>query len=167
MARKNIKAIIGIDIGVDSLKAVLLGREGTEFQCLGTFVKPLLRDADAPNSILEGLKEAQAKFGQYSKKAVLTIPDRMVQYKFFGKPPMPDDQLNQVIDNEMKMTLSSAQSNISIIENDRIEYLYATLGQVTSGATKKNQLMSVFASMSNLNEFVALFKKSGLTLAVN
>ncbi|MFZ2957066.1 MAG: pilus assembly protein PilM [Candidatus Ozemobacteraceae bacterium] len=164
MAQKNVKTIIGIDIGIDSLKTVLLSHEGDEFQCLGTIVKPLLRGADSANSLFEGLKEACAKFGQYSKKAVLVIPERMVQYKFFGKPMMPEDQLRLVIDNEMKTMLSSAQSNISTVENDKIEYLYASLGQVTGGGTKKNNLMSIFASMSGLNNFVALFKKAGLTL---
>ncbi|MFZ4773719.1 MAG: pilus assembly protein PilM [Terrimicrobiaceae bacterium] len=164
MALKSGKTIISIDVGIDSMKAVLLGQEGDEFQCLGTMVKQLSRDTDTSASFFEGIKDVYAKFGRHSKRAVLVIPERMVQYKFIDKPEMPLDQLRHVVDNEMKMTLPSAQSNIATVENDKIDYLYASLGQIVSGNAKKNHLMSVFASLSSLNDLVTLFKKAGLSL---
>lgn len=164
MAKKGEPSVIAFDIGLDSLKAALLSRVGEEIQCLGTMVKPLARGADAAKSLAEALAEAAAKFGAKTKKAVLVTPERMVQYKFFDKPMMPDEQLRQVIDNEMKMTLASAQSNIAASETDKIDYLYASLGQAGNEAARKNHLMSVFVSMAWLKEYTSTFKKAGLIL---
>lgn len=164
MAKKIDQTVIAVDIGTDSLKAVLLAPGDEKNSCLGMLMKPLARGDAALKSLTEALTEVAQKFGAHTRRAVLVTPERMVLYKFSDKPLMPRDQLQRVMDNEMKLTMASAQSNIAATEVDRIDFLYSSLGTIGADPAKKNHLMSVFVSMHWLDHYTTIFKKAGLSL---
>ncbi len=99
----GLKKVIGLDIGSTSVKAVLLELQSGTPICRGMHCFDVPCDIGLTKPVLlDGLRSVAAAFGHETKSVALITADREVQLKFLEKPPMTRQQLEQVMELEMK-----------------------------------------------------------------
>lgn len=99
----GLKKVIGLDIGSTSIKAVLLELQSGTPICRGMYCFDVPCDIGLTKPVLlDGLRNVATAFGHETKSVALLTADREVQLKFLEKPPMTRQQLEQVMELEMK-----------------------------------------------------------------
>ncbi len=159
--------IIGVDIGSDAVKAVLLERQGQGTCCLGTLIHSFPDgNGHTPEQLHEALQAVRAKFGNATVRTAVIISDRQVQLKFFNKPDMPPDYLEIAVANEMKQGLTPAEGGDGGTPGEIPVWTTTVLGRtkIENGARTQLHLVGAVAPKSLLFEQQKLFAAAGLQL---
>lgn len=155
----GLKKVIGLDIGSTSIKAVLLELQSGAPICRGMYCFDIPREIGLTKPVLlEGLRNVAAAFGHETKSVALLTADREVQLKFMEKPPMTRQQLDQVMDLEMKPPPN--------IEGPTVEltHAYTVLGQSSLEERTSVHLLVASFPVSWLREKEEPFREAGLSL---
>jgi Tfp pilus assembly PilM family ATPase/Tfp pilus assembly protein PilN len=156
----GLKKVIGVDIGVDSIKAVLLSRNGQKVACNDIFVHHLPRSSEQPQEeILAGLKAMQAKMGRECRDVAVVSADRSIQLKFFDKPEMPLETLLSVVNTEMRQFIANLESN------EGLDFVFHILGKsmTIEGSSILHLLSAVFPKQLVADQ-KTLLQKAGFRL---
>lgn len=151
--------VIGVDIGSSSLKAVLLERRAETFVCLGLHV---VRYPDGEpvtsETVDRALKEVADLFGGRTRRAALVTSDREIQVKFVEKPVMTRENLELVMQNEFKASLSSPA------DLETTGFVYTVAGEIRTDAGTTIQVLTATFPLAHLRQKVAQFTAAGLQL---
>ncbi|NCB40268.1 MAG: hypothetical protein EOM80_16025, partial [Erysipelotrichia bacterium] len=150
--------VIGLDVGLHSMKAVLLERQGASLTCLGAIECPFSAGEErTTEEYKDALRQVASAFGSKTKAAAIVAQDTEVQLKFLDKPLMTLEQLDLVMDLEFKQVLSQFETGSALAA-------YTLLGQtINDEASTMHVLMATF-QRSWLESQEKIFKEVGLQL---
>ncbi|HQG27823.1 MAG TPA: pilus assembly protein PilM [Candidatus Ozemobacteraceae bacterium] len=155
----GLKKVIGLDIGSTSIKAVLLELQSGAPICRGMYCFDVPRDIGLTKPVLlEGLRNVAAAFGHETKSVALLTADRDVQLKFVEKPPMTRQQLDQVMELEMKPPPSLEGPTVELA------HTYTILGQSALEERATVHLLVASFPVSWLREKEEQIREAGLSL---
>ncbi|MBP7635475.1 pilus assembly protein PilM [Candidatus Ozemobacteraceae bacterium] len=155
----GLKKVIGLDIGSTSIKAVLLELQSGTPICRGMYCFDVPRDIGLTKPVLlEGLRNVAAAFGQETKSVALLTADREVQLKFVEKPPMTRQQLDQVMELEMKPPPSLEGPTVELA------HTYTILGQSSLEERTSVHLLVASFPVPWLREKEEQIREAGLSL---
>lgn len=155
----GLKKVIGLDIGSTSIKAVLLELQSGVPICRGMYCFDIPRDIGLTKPVLlEGLRNVAAAFGSETKAVALLTADRDVQLKFMEKPPMTRQQLDQVMELEMKSPPSLDGPTVELA------HTYTILGQSSLEERTSVHLLVASFPVSWLREKEEQIRETGLSL---
>ncbi|MBF0407819.1 MAG: pilus assembly protein PilM [Candidatus Riflebacteria bacterium] len=153
-------AVIGIDLGSYSVKAVLLEKKNGVLTCTSTKTINLHSDdSEKKVFILDALKQISLEYQKITPMAVLVSSDREIALKFFEKPAMSRENLGIVLSNEFK-ALSAGHEQSE--KPPRIEY--AIVGQNATETGPGITILTASFPDDLPSRYFKLFKQANLRL---
>ncbi|MFH2137510.1 MAG: type IV pilus assembly protein PilM [Candidatus Omnitrophota bacterium] len=149
------QALIGIDIGKTSIKAVRVKKSGA----ITTLTKTAVVDIDSPGdrgAIVQALKSVMAKLKPESDKIVFVLNSPQVSARKINAPHMPKKELAEAVRWAIK--------NIIPFSLDDAYMDFSVGPEVKDPETRKLNISVGAVPQETIEEFLDIFKQAGISL---
>ncbi|MDD2717280.1 MAG: type IV pilus assembly protein PilM [Candidatus Wallbacteria bacterium] len=158
------KAVIGIDIGVSSLKAVAMEKVGNRPKIIGYGISPLpegvLVDGNIAdnNALTETLKELTKSLGHKGALTNVGLSSQNVISRFIKVPQMKDEELEEAIKFEAEQYVPYALEDVCIG--------FSKLSEIEEEGMINFFILLVCAQKEIVNNYLRTMKQAGLNANV-